>query len=199
MKGKTCSVQTVAVFVKETVISTRKSIHTVCGDRGPEVTSAEFRQYCQDVGIKLEFASPNTPQPIGANERADQTILNIVRCFLADFLSGELMKTAVYLSDWTPHAALQNGKPYKALYGKDAYVCHLRVIGSRALMHEGVHTNKLEHRDWEGRLVGCSEEYKSYQIYNSDTRRVQASQNVIYSATPSVAPSLDERGFAGGS
>ena len=120
MKDKTCSVNAFAVFFKETVIPTGERIHTLRGDRGTEFTSAEFRQYCPDVGIKLKFVSQNTPQQIGANERAGRTILNIVRCFLADstppnFFWGELMKTAVYLNNRTPHAALQNGTPYKAL------------------------------------------------------------------------------------
>ena len=140
MKDKTCSVNALAVFVKETVIPASERIRTLHGDRGTEFTRAEFRQYCQDVRIKLEFASPNTPQQIGANERAGRTILSIVRCFLAEstlpnFLWGELMKTAVYLSNRTPHAALQNGTPYKALYGKGAYLGHLR-----AFVHEEVHT-----------------------------------------------------------
>ena len=203
MKDKTCSVDALAVFVKETVIPTGERIHTLRGDHGTEFTSAEFRQYCQDVGIKLEFASPNTPQQIGANERAGRTTLYIVRCFLADstlpkFLWRVLMKTVVYLSNRTPHAALKNGTPYKALYGMDAYLGHLRVIGSRAFVHEEVHTNKLEHRAWGGRLVGFSEESKSYRIYNSEMRRVRVSQNVIFIETPSVAPLLDARGFDDG-
>ena len=60
MKDKACSVDVLAVFVKETVIPTGERIHTLRGDRGTEFTSAEFRQYCQDVGIKLEVASPKT-------------------------------------------------------------------------------------------------------------------------------------------
>ena len=74
------------------------------------------------------------------------------------------MKTAVYLTNRTPHADLQNGTPYKALYGKDAYLGHHGVIGPRTFVHEEVHTNKLEHRAWGGRLVGFSEESKSYRI-----------------------------------
>ena len=49
------------MFLDETVISTGERIHTLRGDRGMGFTSAEFRQYCKDVGIKLEFASPNIP------------------------------------------------------------------------------------------------------------------------------------------
>ena len=108
------------------------------------------------------------------------------------------MKTAVCLSNRTPHACLQNGTPYKALYGKDTYLDHLRVIGSRMFVHEEVHTNKLEHRVWEGRLVGFIEKGKSYRIYNSETRRVRVSQNVIFIETTSVAPSLDAHGFDDG-
>ena len=42
-----------------------------------------------------------------------------------------------------PHAALNNGTPYKALYGKDAYVGHRRVIGSRTFVHHETYTKKL--------------------------------------------------------
>ena len=64
------------------------------------------------------------------------------------------MKTAVYLSTQTRHADLQTRTPFIALKGKDAYLGHLRVIGSRAFVHEEVYINTLEHRAWEGRLVG---------------------------------------------
>ena len=69
MKDKTCSVDALAVFVNETVIFTGERIYTLRGDGGTEFTNAEIRQYCQDVGIKLGFASLNTPQRIGADER----------------------------------------------------------------------------------------------------------------------------------
>ena len=80
-----------------------------------------------------------------------------------------MIKTTVYLSNRTPHAALRNGTPYKALYGKDADLGHLRVMGSWAVVHEEVHTNMMEYLAWEGRLVGFSEESKSYRIYKSKT------------------------------
>ena len=155
------------------MIPTGERIQRLRGDQGTELTNADVRQYCLDTGIKLEFASQNTPQQIGANERAGRTIMNIVRCLVADsglpkFLWGELMQTAVFLSNRSPHAALNNA--YKALYGLDAYLGHLRVIGSRAFVHHETYTKKLEHRAWEGRLVGYSMESKSYRVYNAETR-----------------------------
>ena len=86
MNNKTCSVDALAVFVKKTVILTGERIHTFRGDRGTELTRAELSQYWQEVRNKLELAPPNTPQQIRANERVGRTILNIVRCFLADLI-----------------------------------------------------------------------------------------------------------------
>ena len=79
------------------------------------------------------------------------------------------MQTAVFLSNRSPHAALNNGVPYKALNGKDAYLGHLRVIGSRAFVHHETYTKELGHRAWEGRLVGYSMDSKSYRVYNAET------------------------------
>ena len=131
--------------------------------------SFEFRQYCLDIGVKLEFASPKTPQQIGSDERAGRTIAGIVRFLLAElgmshFLWGELMQTAAYLSNRATHASMANATPFKALYGKDANLRHLRAIGARAFVHVETHTNKLKHRAWEGRLVGYSMDSKSFRI-----------------------------------
>ena len=130
MKDKTHSVDSLALFNNGTVIPTGERIPRLRGDQGTELTNADVRQYCLDTGIKLEFTSQNTPQQIGANKRAGRTIVNILRCLLADsglpkFHWGELMQTAVFQSNRSPHAALNNGKPYKALYGKVAYLGHL--------------------------------------------------------------------------
>ena len=203
MKDKTHSMDSFALFNKGTMIPTGERIQRLRGDQGTELTNADVRQYCLDTGIKLEFASQNTPQQIGANERAGRTIVNIVRCLLADsglpkFLWGELMQTAVFLSNRSPHAALNNGTPYKALYGKDAYLGHLRVIGSKAFVHHEAYTKKLEHRAWEGRLVGYSMDSKSYRVYNAETRRVRESRNVIFIETPSVMPPPDVGGYDDG-
>ena len=108
------------------------------------------------------------------------------------------MHTAIYLSNRFPHTALQNGTPHKALYGIDAYLGHLRVIGARAFVHEETHTMKLEYRAWERRLVGYSVDSKSYRIYNTETRRVRSSRNVVFIETAPVPSSLDERGFEDG-
>ena len=116
MDDKTCSVDALAVFVKDTVISTGERISTLRGELGTDFTSAECRQYCQDVGIKREFASEHHSADRSKRACGPDDLKNCA-LFLADsklnFLWGELMNTAVFLSNRTPNAARQNGTPQR--------------------------------------------------------------------------------------
>ena len=129
--------------------------------------------------------------------------MNIVRCLLADsglpkFLWGELMQTAVLLNNRSPHAALNNGAPYKVLYGKDDYLGQLRVMGPGRTC-----TTRRTPRSWSTalgrtRLVGYSMDSKSYRVYNAETRRVRESRNAIFIQPPSVMPPPDVGGYDDG-
>ena len=74
MKDKTHFVDSLVLFTNGNVIPTGERIHRLRGDQGIELTNADVRQYCLDTGIKLEVASQNTPQQMGANERAGRTL-----------------------------------------------------------------------------------------------------------------------------
>ena len=149
IKAKSDAIDTVKLFNQSLVTLTGLRLERVRGDRGTEYTARAFRKYCFQIGVKLEFASTNTSQQIGANERAGRTLAAIVHCLLTDsglsnFLWGGLMQTAVYLSNAVPHTALGSITPYRALYGKDANLGHLRTIGARAFVHVETHTRKLD-------------------------------------------------------
>ena len=58
-KDKTCSTE---LFKQGTVIPRSERIHVLRADKETEFTSAAYRQYCLDIGIQLQFASPNTRQ-----------------------------------------------------------------------------------------------------------------------------------------
>ena len=116
VKEKTQTVDSLELFNKGLVIPTDVRFDRLKADNGTEFTSPAFKQYRRDTDMKLQFASPNTLQQIGANERAERTIAGIVRCLLADSVLPksiwrELTLTAVYLSDRAPHAALANATP----------------------------------------------------------------------------------------
>ena len=92
--------------------------------------------------------------------------------------------TASYISNRIPHSALNTETPCKRLYGKDADLSHLKIIGARAFVHIK-NPNKLGHTLWQGMVCGFNEtESNSYRIWNPKTRRVVESRNVVFIETP---------------
>ena len=91
---------------------------------------------------------------------------------------------ASYSCNRIPHSALNMETPYKKLYGKDADLSHLKIIGARAFVRIKT-SNKLDHTSWEGTVCGFSEtESNSYRIWNRKARRVVESRNVVFIETP---------------
>ena len=83
-----------------------------------------------------------------------------------------------------PHSGLDIETPFKRLYGKEAILSHLKIIGARAFVHIK-DANILELKSWEGMLCGFSEdEALSYRVWNPKTRRVVESKNVAFIETP---------------
>ena len=70
------------------------------------------------------------------------------------------------------------------LYGKEADLSHLRIIGTTAFVHVKDAT-KLGHTSSEGMVCGFSQnESKSFRIWNPKTHRVVESRNVVFIETP---------------
>ena len=176
-------------YVTSTVIPFSSRIARFRADKGGEYTGKDFQAYCLETGIKQEFAATNTPQQIGESERVGRTLCAMVRCLLVDSglppnLWGELVLTTTYLCNRVPHSALKMETSYKVLYGKEADLSHLKVIGSRAFVHIKDST-KLGHTSWEGMVCGFSEnESNSYRVWNPKTRRVVEARNVVFIETP---------------
>ena len=176
-------------YVTSTVIPFSSRIVRFRADKGGEYTGKHFQAYCLETGIKQEFAATNTPQQIGVSERVGRTLCAMVRCLLVDSdlppnLWGELMLTTTHLCNRVPHSALKMETPYKVLYGKEADLSHLKIIGSRAFVHIKDST-KLGHTSWEGMVCGFSEnESNSYRVWNPKTRRVVEARNAVFIETP---------------
>ena len=146
-------------------------IETIRCDKGGENTGSEFRDYCKNSAIKLEYAATNTPQQIGVSERDGQTLAGVTRCLLKDgdfppSMWGELMLTAAYLLNRSPHSALGGATPYSKLHNKSPDLSGLRVIGARAFVHHERYRKKLDDRAFEGKLCGFGLDSQTYRILN---------------------------------
>ena len=99
-------------------------VERVRADKGGEFIGNDFKDYCTQTGVLLEYASTNTPQQIGMSERVGGTLAAMVRCMLADsrlptFPWGELMFTAAYVGNRAPHSALNMQSSYKMMKGTE--------------------------------------------------------------------------------
>ena len=171
-------------------------IETIRCDKGGENTGSEFRDYCKNSAIKLEYAATNTPQQIGVSERDGQTLAGVTRCLLKDgdfppSMWGELMLTAAYLLNRSPHSALGGATPYSKLHNKSPDLSGLRVIGARAFVHHERYRKKLDDRAFEGKLCGFGLDSQTYRILNPSNGAVVESRNVTFIESP-----LNDRGQA---
>ena len=190
LKSKHDILSSFRMFVQSVVIPSGFRVERLGAGKGGEFTSKEFQNYCLQTEVSLEFASTNTPQQIGMSGRVGRTLAAQVRCTLTDsglpeFLWGELMFTTAFLGNRAPHSAIVMQSPYKLLRGTEPDLRLLRVIGARAFVHIEMHSQKLELKTVEGRLVGYSNNSKSYRVYDPVIRRIMESRNVIFIETPS--------------
>ena len=115
-------------------------------------------------------------------------------------LWGELASTAVFLKNLIPHnSALGSDTPYYRMLGENADLSFLRVIGSRAFVHEEGHRSKLDQRAWEGvlLLVGYNNDSPTYRMYDNTNGKIVSSRNVtliecVDSSTPSMVDDIGE-------
>ena len=185
IKTKDEALDTLIRYNEDIVIPNGFRLEQLRSDCGGEYTSKKYRSYCKNTGIQQQHTAPHTPQQNGISERAGRTLMNIVRCMLdggrlPHFLWGELCCTAVYITNRLPHARLNNETPYYRMFGKQASLVHLRVIGARAFVHVELHQSKLEPRAWEGKLVGYSPNSRAYRVYNPITKKIVTSRNVTF-------------------
>ena len=155
----------------------------------------------RQTAIQLEFGATNTPSQNGVSERIGRTLSGMTRSLLLDsglpnHLWGELTPTAAYLSNRSLHSALDMETPYKKLHGKEADLSLLEIIGARAFVHIEAYTKNLGNKAWEGRFCGCSQESKTYRVYNPETRKVVEGRNVAFIETPPhIVPPPDDSAY----
>ena len=83
LKTKEDTINALRLFVQTVVILDGWRLQRLKTDKGTEYSASAMCQSWQDIGAKLEFASANTPQQIGANKRIGRTLSGVVWCLLA--------------------------------------------------------------------------------------------------------------------
>jgi transposase InsO family protein len=154
-------------------------------DYGREFENAKFSDYCSSEGIKHEFSSPITPQQNGVVERKNRTIQESARVMLhAKSLPyhfwAEAMNTACYIHNRVTLRKGTSATLYELWKDRKPTVKHFHVFGSKCYILAYIEQRrKLDPKSDEGIFLGYSTNSKAYRVYNSKTKVVMESINVV--------------------
>ena len=99
-------------------------------DRGGEFTSKEFKDFCENNGIRRPLILPYSPQQNGMAERKNRYILDMVRIMVKSKrmpkeLWVEAIDCAVYLSNRSSTRSVWEKTPQEACSGRKTNISQL--------------------------------------------------------------------------
>ena len=160
-----------------------KCLHS---DRGGEITSKVFTEFCTSQGIKRQFTTPNSPQQSDVAERKNRNILSLVCSMLKEKtlpreLWREAMNTAIYHLNHSATRSLQGCTPYKVWTRRKPCIEHLWVFGS--IVHvkcTKIPQKKLEDCTTPMVFIGYEVGIKAYCFFDPINATVHTSRDVLF-------------------
>lgn len=156
-------------------------------DEGPEFAD-QMDLLLKDSGIEHEPTVAYSSQSNGISERANRTIMDMVRPMLHSSglplsLWGEAAGTACYVKNRMSTRGLPTGMtPYEAITGRKPRVDHLRAFGSVCYVYIPKKLRKkLDQRSRKGYLVGYHSdgEHPIYRVFIPSKSRIILARDVI--------------------
>lgn len=152
-------------------------------DRGREITSNEFDNFCEKYGIRRHFYAPRTPQHNGVVERKNRTVIEMVRTMmkyanLANVYWKEV-HTIVYILNRV-HIRVNHTKiPYELWNGRPHTMKCFKIFGSKCYIRRDENDlGKFDTRVDEGIFLGYDTNTNAYRCYNKSLDKIVESTNV---------------------
>jgi transposase InsO family protein len=136
LKEKTEVFEKFKIFKALTETQIGKRLKAVRSYQGGEFMSRDFKELCDEHGIKREYTIPRTPQQNGVVERKNRTVKEMARSMMNEKNIGqtywvEAIHTAIHVLN-KAHLRPQCDKtPYELWFGIPASIKHFRVFGSK--------------------------------------------------------------------
>src|SRR5438270_549399 len=126
-------------YLNEVENKLERKVKTLRTDRGREYLSDQFKELCEKKGIVRQLTMPYTPQQNGVAERRNRTLMDMVRCMMAQAslpisFWGDALLTAAYLLNRVPSKSVEL-TPYELWTGSKPTLGHLRPWGCTAYVH----------------------------------------------------------------
>ena len=155
-------------------------------DNGLEYCNRTLQGFFTGRGIRHERTCVETPQMNGVAERANRTLLDMVRSMLfsaklPQTFWAEAVATAAYVRNRMIHSNVQGGVPEGLWMGRQPSVRHLKVFGCLAYGHLPAQgRKKLEPRARACVFVGYSNRTKGYRLWDPSTKDVVHTKHVRF-------------------
>ncbi|CAL2238709.1 unnamed protein product [Prunus armeniaca] len=146
-------------FIAEVENQTEKSLKALRTDSEREYLSEQFKELCENKGIRRQLTVPYTPEQNGVAKRRNRTLLDMVRSLMAQAnlpisFWGEAILTAVYILNQVPSQSVTSA-PYELWKGEKPNLRHLRPWGSAGFVHNTFHKHgKLGSRENDFPSIG---------------------------------------------
>lgn len=178
-----------SVFIKfkeEVENELEKKIKILRSDNGKEYCNKEFLDFLATSGIKHQTSVPYTPEQNGLAERMNRTLVERAKCMLFEAnlkktYWAEAVATAAHIINRSPSRVLDEVTPYEKWTGKKPNISHLKIFGSKAM----VHVPKQKRLKWDRKsqeliFVGYCENTKGYRLYDPVRKQMVISRDVIF-------------------
>ena len=167
-------------------------------DNGKEFINKEVSTLLSNNGIMLEKISPYTPEQNGFIERDNRTVQESARTMLLasslkTFLWPEAVRTAVYILNRTTSAS-QLKTPFESWFGVKPDLTHFKVFGTECMVYQ---PKQLGRKKWDAKakkmlLVGYESTAKNFRLYDSESRKIIVSCDVVFNEKPITISSFSD-------
>jgi hypothetical protein len=162
----------------------RRTVRRLRVDNDMVFLGVAFRNLLDKFNIAVEITAPYAHWQHGRIERQWGTFVPMAQSMIRKATLPRsywalAMAAAVHVGNRV-HIGGAGGAPFTLTTGRRADLSSMRVFGCPAYVHvDKSQLRRLDDRAWKGVFVGCASESPAWLVYNSVTRRVVSSRNVV--------------------
>jgi hypothetical protein len=181
LKNKSEVSEYLKCYINEAERETKEKVSVLRCDNGGEYTGNEFKKWCRQMGVKLDYSVKYSPQQNGKAERLNRTLFEKARAILFDSeltkqMWGEAIRVATYLYNRLPTET--SVTPYEQWFNKKPDVSIIKPFGCKVFVKKLGHLRKLDPRSMELKMIGYAK--NGYRLWNNFKRRVEVQRDVIF-------------------
>lgn len=169
-------------FISQAKVKWNKKTAEIRCDNGKEYSSREFKNWCKNKGIFINYTPPYTPQLNGKAERLNRTLIEKTRAMIKGDeenkkLWGEAVRVAAYLHNRS-RTKTNTQTAYEMWNDEKPNLKHLRIFGCMAYAKELGQLRKLDNRSKVVKFVGYTQ--IGYRLWDPIKRKIIISREVHF-------------------